>query len=141
MSRRKFTPLEKRIIQERAGYCCEYCKFPMLYSHDSFHIEHILPIKFGGTNELDNLAWACDGSNTNKGSYIQWIDPVSGVKLALFNPRQDVWKNHFQWNEDFSTIITLTPVAGATLDLLKMNRLGLVNIRKALFVYGVLPVV
>jgi hypothetical protein len=41
MSRRKFTPLEKSCIQERAEHSCEYCKFPMSYSHDSFHIEHI----------------------------------------------------------------------------------------------------
>ena len=59
--------------------------------------------------------------------------------VPLFNPRQDVWKNHFQWNEDYTMILGLTATGRATVDLLKMNRLGLVNIRKVLFAYGVKP--
>ncbi len=51
--RRKFTAFEQSFIQQRAKRCCEYCKFPMDYSHDAFHIEHIIPLSFGG--KLFNL--------------------------------------------------------------------------------------
>ena len=140
MSRRKFSSLEKFFIQERAGHCCEYCKFPMSYSHDGFHIEHIIPIRFGGSNELENLAWSCDGCNTNKWGHIEWLDTETGIKVSLFNPRLDIWKNHFRWNDDFTLIIALSPTGRVTIDLLKMNRSGLINIRKVLVAYGVLPV-
>jgi 5-methylcytosine-specific restriction endonuclease McrA len=139
MRRRKFSVLEKNFIQERASHCCEYCKFPMHYSHDSFHIEHIIPIRFGGSNELENLAWSCDGCNTNKWGYMEWLDPQTGIMVALFNPRLDNWKSHFQWSADFTLILGLTTIGRATIDLLKMNRSGLINIRKALIAFGVLP--
>jgi HNH endonuclease len=140
MSRRKFTLLEKSFIQERAKFCCEYCRFPMFYSHDGFHIEHIIPIRLGGSNELENLALACDGCNTNKRSYIEWKDPETRQIVPLFNPRQSNWNEHFKWQEDYTFIIANTPVGGATIDLLKMNRLGLRNIRQILRMNGVLPI-
>ena len=139
MSRRKFSPFEKAFIQGRAGHCCEYCKFPMAYSHDDFHIEHIIPIYFKGSSDLINLAWSCDGCNSNKWRYVEGFDVETNMYAPLFNPRQDVWKNHFQWNEDFTMIVGLTATGRATVDLLKMNRLGLVNIHKVLFAYGVKP--
>ena len=139
MSRRKFSTFEKTFIQERAGQCCEYCKFPMAYSHDAFHIEHIQPIRLGGNNELENLALACDGCNTNKWGYSEWVDPETNISELLFNPREDSWEYHFHWQEDFTSIEGLTGKGRATIALLKMNRIGLLNIRKALFAFGVIP--
>ena len=140
MSKRKFTPFEKSFIQERAKYCCEYCKFPMAFSHDSFHIEHITPLRLSGSNELENIAHACDGCNSNKWGYIKWLDSLTGNLVTLFHPRQDIWTEHFQWTDNFTTILGKTPTGRATIDLLKMNRLGLINIRKALLAYGILPI-
>ena len=132
--RRKFSPIERAFIQERAGGCCEYCKFPFDFSHDAFHIEHIIPLRQNGSDELENLAFACDGCNTFK-----WTDPESGQKTALFNPRQEEWSVHFAWSDDFISVLGLTPEGRATVDLLKMNRLGLKNIRKALIAIGMHP--
>lgn len=137
MPRRKFTFLEKTFVQNRAHQCCEYCKFPMSYSHDSFHIEHIIPLILGGTNELANLALACDGCNSFKWGFIVGIDKITGQMVSLFNPRQEDWKEHFKWNEDFSLIIGQTATGRATVDLLQLNRSGLVNIRQALVAFGV----
>lgn len=139
VQRRKLTAFEQSFIQQRANRCCEYCKFPLDYSHDTFHIEHIIPLSFGGTYELVNLALACDGCNSFKWANIEWIDPQTGLKSNLFNPRKDEWSVHFVWIEDFTMIEGLTPQGRATVDLLKMNRLGLKNVRKALRLYGVHP--
>ena len=139
MRRRKFSLLERSFIQDRAGNCCEYCKFPLEFSHDAFHIEHIVPLKRGGSGELENLAFACDGCNSLKWTHVEWPDPESGQPALLFNPRTEEWLTHFAWNEDFILVSGLTPVGRATLDLLKMNRPGLVNVRKALRAIGVYP--
>jgi HNH endonuclease len=136
MRRRKFTLLEKTFVQQRAHNCCEYCKFPMAYSHDSFHIEHIIPLILGGTNELINLALACDGCNSFKWGFIVGFDKTTGAMVSLFNPREEDWKAHFMWSEDFSLIIGNTPTGRATVDLLQLNREGLINIRKALLAFG-----
>jgi hypothetical protein len=109
----------------------------MAYSHDSFHIEHIIPLVLGGTNELINLALACDGCNSFKWGFIVGLDENSGTSVTLFNPREEDWKVHFIWSEDFSLIIGQTATGRATVDLLQLNRSGLINIRKALLAFGV----
>jgi HNH endonuclease len=137
MHRRKFTNSEKIFIQKRAHHCCEYCKFPLAYSHDSFHIEHIIPLVLGGSNEFLNLALACDGCNSLKWRYTSGLDAITGEIVALFDPRQNDWKEHFRWEDNYSTIIGQTETGRATVDLLQLNREGLINIRKALSAFGV----
>lgn len=139
VKRRKLTALEQQIIHQRANKCCEYCKFLLDYSHDAFHIEHIIPLTLDGTYELFNLALACDGCNSHKSVLIEGIDAQTGLKSRLFNPRKDIWSEHFIWTDNFSKIQGITPEGRATVDLLQMNRTGLFNVRKALRVYGVHP--
>ncbi|MBK6995197.1 MAG: HNH endonuclease [Lewinellaceae bacterium] len=45
MRRRKLSQFERAFIKQRAAGCCEYCKFPFDFSHDAFHIEHIIPLQ------------------------------------------------------------------------------------------------
>jgi 5-methylcytosine-specific restriction endonuclease McrA len=54
---------DKALVVNRAKGCCEYCKSPADFSTELFSIEHILPISLNGTNEIDNLAFACIGCN------------------------------------------------------------------------------
>lgn len=139
VQRRKFTAFEQRFIHQRANRCCEYCKFLLDYSHDAFHIEHIIPISLSGTYELFNLALACDGCNSHKWTFVEGLDAQTGFKSPLFNPRKDIWSEHFEWTDDFKMIQGVTPEGRTTVDVLKMNRNGLVNVRKALKLYGVHP--
>lgn len=64
---------------------------------------------------------------------------MNGANVELFNPRADNWKKHFQWQENFTLVEGITPNGRATIELLKLNRNGVVNLRKALVVYGVHP--
>lgn len=139
MIRRKPTAFERAYVEERARGCCEYCKFPFSFSHDAFHVEHVFPLSMGGGWSLDNLAFACDWCNSQKWAFVEWADPETGLKTPLFHPRKDVWVEHFGWNDDFSHIVGKTPKGNATIDLLELNRPGLVNVRKALRAYGVHP--
>jgi hypothetical protein len=66
-------------------------------------------------------------------------DPISGLMVDLFNPRIDDWAEHFVWSDNFSMVEGITPIGRGTLALLQLNRKGVVNLRKALFVYGVHP--
>ncbi len=49
--------------------------------------------------------------------------------MSLYHPRKDRWREHFSWNGDFTRIIGLTPTGRATVDALRMNREGVVNLR------------
>lgn len=140
LKRRKFTPAERTFVELRAHGCCEYCKILHDFSPDTFNIEHIISLFEGGTNELINLAFSCGGCNNRKGLKIKAIDPITGTIVYLFNPRTDKWLHHFQWQDNFTIVEGITPQGRATVELLQLNRKGLVNLRKALIAYGVFPV-
>jgi len=41
-----------------------------------------------------NVALACLHGNAHKWAYIDGEDPVSGQRVALFNPRTQRWEEH-----------------------------------------------
>jgi 5-methylcytosine-specific restriction endonuclease McrA len=96
------TALRQEIAQ-RAKHRCEYCRCPDEFSPDSFTVDHIKPRQLGGATTTENLAWACFGCNGRKYTRTVYADPKTGQEIALFNPRQQNWTEHFDWGEDFST--------------------------------------
>ncbi|HMC89700.1 MAG TPA: HNH endonuclease signature motif containing protein [Gemmataceae bacterium] len=57
----------RALVRARARQRCEYCRpqesdLPLF----SFHVEHILPKKHGGTDDPKTLAWSCHYCNLSK---------------------------------------------------------------------------
>lgn len=75
------------------------------------------------------MAWACPPCNAHKGPILVTIDPESGEKIELFNPREHVWSDHFQMND--SLIIGKTPIGRGTLRLLNMNEVRRIELRQS----------
>lgn len=123
----------RRIVAARALGCCEYCYCLEEFATQSFTIEHIKPRQAGGETTLENLAWSCFGCNSYKHTKTQAIDPETGEKVLLYNPRTQVWKEHFSWSDDFTRVIGKTPCGRATIEALRLNRVGVVNLRRLLF--------
>ncbi|MBI4671109.1 MAG: HNH endonuclease [Chloroflexi bacterium] len=130
------TAERKRIVQERANGCCEYCKSQARFETYSFAIEHIVPKSRGGTTSLENLAFSCQGCNNAKFTKVQAFDPLTKTLVPLFHPRQNKWREHFEWNADFTLIVGLTPIGRATVLALQLNRIGLINLRRILHLTG-----
>lgn len=129
----------KLAVRNRAHNCCEYCRAQAEFSHDPFSFEHIIPVAKGGTDDLENLAWSCLGCNYHKFTAIEAFDLTTEHRVSIFNPRKDSWKSHFRWNDDFTLMIGITPTGRATISKLKLNRSGLVNMRKVLAEAGKHP--
>jgi hypothetical protein len=139
MARRTLTAQELRLVIERAGDCCEYCRSRADFATQSFAVEHIVPLSRGGTNDSGNLAWSCPGCNGHKYNKVEAPDPIDGVFASLFHPRNQVWAEHFGWNDDFTLVIGLSLTGRATVAALQMNRTGVVNMRRVLFEMGLHP--
>ena len=122
----------KRVVADRAGGCCEYCRSQARFSSDSFSIEHIIPRIRGGASDPANLALSCQGCNNRKFTAIEAIDPASGELAQLYNPREHRWSEHFAWNEDLTFLIGMTPTGRATIVKLALNRIAVVNLRRVL---------
>lgn len=50
------------MFEQQHGLCC-YCEVPL---HESYHIEHIVPLSRGGSNSPENIALACASCNSRK---------------------------------------------------------------------------
>jgi HNH endonuclease len=126
----------RNLIRKRANGHCEYCRIPEHFTPQPFCYEHILPKFVGGKTSAENLALACQGCNSFKATRTEFIDEITNKTTKLFNPRESNWKEHFTWNEDFTEIIGITAQGRVTIKCLKMNRLGLRNLRKVLYING-----
>ena len=110
----------KTQVRERAGFCCEYCQ---LKQEDSplavLHVEHVIPKKHRGGDELNNLALACIDCNLHKGPNLTGLDPENGEITPLFNPRNQIWSEHFKWQGVL--IVGLTACGRTTIGVMNMN--------------------
>ena len=125
----------RRLVIERAGEHCEYCLLHQsdaaLFDHE---VDHIIAEKHTGQTVDDNLAFACFDCNRYKGSDIASIDPDTGKVTLLFNPRQQVWTDHFALEGPL--IIPLTPEGRITVQLLRLNAEQRVRRREGLIELG-----
>ena len=122
-------------VRVRAGYRCEYCHFPEALAELPFHLDHVIGQQHGGEAVPDNLALACCFCNRYKGPNLSGIDPSSGEVVLLFNPRQQLWDDHFVWRG--ARIFGTTKCGRATIHLLQINRADAVAVRGLLMQEGV----
>ena len=64
------------------------------------------------------------------------LDAETGEYVPLYNPRLDVWSKHFRWSENTLNILPLTTVGRITIARLRLNREGVVNMRRGLLALG-----
>lgn len=129
--RRKISSEFQRLVRQRANHLCEYCHTSERWQYVRFTIDHIIPLARGGSDTPDNLALACFHCNRRKADKLTALDLDSGEEVALFNPRQDAWSEHFIWSSDGLFAIGLTPTGRATVEALELNRERAINIRAA----------
>lgn len=117
-------------VRDRASNRCEYChrsqaESPLI----PLQIEHIVPRKHGGGDAFENLALACAECNLHKGSNLTGIDPLSNSITRLFNPRSDLWPDHFAWNQ--LRIEGLTAIGRTSVRVLDLNSSARLRVRLA----------
>ncbi len=132
------TAEQRQLIRESAGYCCEYCRVTQGDRFSRFQIDHIVPIKHGGSDDIENLCLACLKCNSFKGPNVAALDPVTGEATKLYNPRQQQWDDHFQVNPD-ATLTGTSPEGRATIIVLRINDVSRVKQRRVAIVLGEYP--
>ena len=98
--------------------------------------EHILPVAGGGKTVRENLWLACHRCNRFKSDRTHAPDPLTGELTPLFNPRTQVWDEHFRWSRDGTEILGLTAIGRATVVALQMNNEYVVESRRFWVIAG-----
>lgn len=125
----------RRLVRLRAMGLCEYC---LLHEDDAtygFHVDHVIAEKHGGPTEDHNLCLCCPSCNRAKGSDIATL--VNDKMIRLFNPRIDVWKEHFVL--EGLQIRAKTLIGAGTLRLLRINDGPRLQLRQLLMATGRFP--
>jgi hypothetical protein len=127
----------QQFVRDRAHGCCEYCQFPLALASTPFQIDHIIARQHRGATFPNNLALICFADNHYKGPHLAGIDPKTGRRAWLFNPRQEKWSKHFRW--DGPVLIGRTPVGRATIAVLNINADYRIDQRATLIAEGAFP--
>lgn len=120
----------RKLVHQRANGCCEYCLISEEMSFAAHQVDHIIAEKHGGLTVESNLALSCTLCNKRKGSDIASVDDETGAIVPLFNPRTDVWNEHFRIENSY--FIGLTAKSRATIKLLQLNNMARIEERKIL---------
>ena|SRR5258708_2413530 len=117
----------KQLVHDRASGCCEYCQTSEENSGQTLQVDHIDPT---GSSGLENLCLACWNCNNYKRAAMQVVDPDTSENVLLFNPRIQVWSEHFEWTNGATRVRGLTAIGRASVARLKMNRSMIVVARQ-----------
>jgi hypothetical protein len=127
------TPIPKALrerVAAQARHRCGYCLSQEEVVGTAMEIEHIIPEALHGPTEERNLWLACGACNKRKGDRIAARDPATMEVAVFFDPRQQVWHEHFAWVDHGVRVVGLTPTGRATVAALHLNRPPLLRARR-----------
>lgn len=132
-----YIPAElRRQVRDHSKGCCEYCKVSESFSLALHWIDHVVAVKHGGEAVASNLAFSCKLCNQHKGTDLSSIDPQNGEIVRLYNPRTDVWSEHFELVD--AEMRAITAIGRVAVRLLQLNQIARVRERAALVAAGLL---
>jgi hypothetical protein len=117
-------------VSVRAGNICEYCHAPEAVFNFPFEVEHIFPLALGGETIEENLALSCRSCNIYKSDKISTTDKKTKKEIRFYNPRLDVWEEHFIFQKETGEISAITEIGESTIRGLKINSKIQIEARK-----------
>lgn len=122
-------------VAERARHLCEYCRAPEEVSNFPFEVDHFVPLSEGGSKEPENLVLACRSCNAYKAFH--QIGLIENVQTSrLFNPRREVWTEHFELNPVTFELEGITEIGRGTVNRLRINSTAQIHARQIWFRFG-----
>jgi len=125
----------RQVVRLRARDVCEYCLQPTV---GQFQVDHVIPAALWsdymagrlnaaiqpienrrGPDHLDNLAWCCPFCNVGKSQRV--VYRVGARTMRLFDPRYNLWTDHFTFTNHYLFIAGVTPIGVATQRALGFN--------------------
>jgi 5-methylcytosine-specific restriction endonuclease McrA len=131
--RKPFSNKTRIVVATRAVYKCEYCLLPDKVSFYNFQIDHIISLKHGGSNDIENLAYCCPDCNYFKGTDLGSI-LNNNVLVRFYNPRINVWHDCFELAN--GTISAKNDIGKVTEKIFRFNDVDRLIFRRELIQLG-----
>jgi hypothetical protein len=136
MSRSYVPKALREEVAHDARHRCGYCLTSARVTGTPMEIDHIIPESLGGPTVRENLWLACSLCNDHKANRIAAPDTSTGEVVRLFDPRRQVWRDHFAWSLEGDLVLGTTPTGRATVSALRLNRAELVEARRSWVIVG-----
>ena len=135
--RASISPKTREQVRKRALHVCEYCLVHEDLLMFSAQVDHIISLKHGGGNDLENLAYCYIRCNRNKGTDLGSILHDKTKIIRFYNPRSDRWSDHFEIKN--AKIVPKTAIGQVTDNIFRFNTKERVVERKLLGELGLFP--
>lgn len=123
-------------VRETAKQRCGYCLTQEAVIGMPLEVDHIIPVSCNGSSAEENLWLACRMCNRYKSNHIEGFDEVTSQQVALFNPRTQQWKEHFDWSNNGMYLNDRTPIGRVTITVLQLNNPFVVRSRQTWVEWG-----
>ena len=115
----------RQIVRRRANFSCEFCGVTETDVGGELTVDHFQPKGKKGSDNLENLIYACARCNLYKADYF----PETATELKLWNPRQESGDAHFLLLPS-GELFALSETGKFTIQQLRLNRSPLVENRR-----------
>ncbi len=113
-------------VRAAFGGRCGYCGVSESFVGGALEIDHFHPQAAGGSDEIENLVYACTACNRFNGDYAS--APHSPESLRLLHPRRDDLDAHITEMLD-GRLLGITPRGWFHIQRLHLNRAQLIEMR------------
>jgi hypothetical protein len=117
----------RQAVSERFNFACGYCGVSEIDAGSELEVDHFQPSRRGGSDEWDNLVYACPACNRNKAVY--WPLADTPPHMHLLHPSLDNLAIHITLLPDGS-LTGLTPRGWFHIEWLHLNRPQLIALRQ-----------
>lgn len=118
------------LIRQRYKYACGYCAVTEVSSGGLLTVDHYQPLASGGSDDLENLVYACMRCNQYKHRF--WPTPDEALRgFRVLHPLRDVLSDHYQLDKQTGRLEPFTVTGSFHIQLLRLNRPQLVRQRLA----------
>ena len=121
-------PPNLELVRQRFHRACGYCGITEISSGGLLTVDHYHPRSIGGSDDLDNLIYACFNCNQYKHVFWPIVERVARQHRILL-PLFDDFSLHFQLNEQSGILEPITSTGRFHITLLHLNRPQLVKHR------------
>lgn len=121
-------PANFELVRQRFQHACGYCGVSEVSSGGLLTIDHYQPRSYGGSDDLDNLIYACYKCNQYKHEFWPTTEQLARQQRVL-HPLFDEFSLHFHSKEQVGVLDALTSTGHFHITLLHLNRPQLVKYR------------
>ncbi len=115
-------------VRQRYHYACGYCAVTETAVGAELTIDHYQPRAAGGTDEIENLVYACMKCNQYKGDFWHNVDDLAQGRRVL-HPLRDDLASHLSEDQQTGYLQGLTRTGQFHIALLRLNRPQLIEYR------------